>query len=280
MSDNVVFMRITNPAGKTTSRGFEVNRDGIVLNPVNHDPMFFAGREGDPIRVSEDAVEIVNESDQFALEQFLAGNCNSIRAGVDLFYAKQDEDKKAERDAENDFLRSKGYRWEKRSVYNSGPGEMVDRWFLFDPDGEIVVGYKDAGFDLLPFGSVKDILTELGYYGQEAIDAADAEKQAAAQRREMREAIFNHFAQYALETPDAIKFTTPPIEIDSHMPRRRFRIEDGALWIERHNTADGDDWSLNNCDYGIASKYPFDAEIADYLRALAVKSSEGGPSNE
>ena len=270
MSDNVVFMKITNPAGKTTSRGFEIDRDGIVRNPTNHDPMFFAGRESEPIRVHEESVEIPNSSDQFAVEQFLAGNCTSIRAGVDMFYAKRAEEKKAEQKAENEFLRSKGYRWEKRSLYNSGPGEMQDRWLLLDPDGEIVVGYKDAGFDLLPFGNVKSVLTELGYYGQAAIDEADAAERTSAARREMREAIFNHFAQYAIETPAQANFETPAIYIDSYMPRRRFRIESDALWIERHNTADGDDWSINNCDYGIASRYPFDATIADYLRQLSV----------
>ena len=115
MSDNVVFMKITNPAGKTTSRGFEIDRDGIVRNPTNHDPMFFAGRESDPIRVRpRTSVEIPNSSDQFAVQQFLAGNCKSIRAGVDLFYAKRAEEKKAEQKTENEFLRSKGYRWEKR----------------------------------------------------------------------------------------------------------------------------------------------------------------------
>ena len=280
MSDNVVFMKITNPAGKTTSRGFEIDRDGIVRNPVNHDPMFFAGRENEPISVHEEAVEIPNSSDQFAVEQFLSGNCNSIRAGVDMFYAKRDEEKKAEREAENAFLRSKGYKWQKRSIYHSGDGEMVDRWLLFDPDDEIVVGYRDAGFDLIPFGDVKSLLTELGYYGQAAIDKADAEKKESAQRQEMRAEIDAFFGSPALETPDAVTFTAPAIHIESYLPRRQFRIEDGALWIERHNTSDGDDWSLNNSDYGIASKYPFDPEIASFLRQLATSTSPGGPSNE
>lgn len=280
MSENVVFMRITNPAGKTTARGFEIDRDGIVLNPANHDPMFFAGRESQPIRFDEPAVEIPNDSDKFAVEQFLAGNCETVRAGVDMFYAKREEKKQSERAAENAFLRSKGYKWEKRSLYNSGPGEMQDCWLLFDPDGTIVVGYKDGGFDLIPFGNVRSILTELGYYGQDAIDEAEAAEKQATERRQMRARVDAFFNASALETPESVQFETPPIYTESHMPRRRFRIEANGLWIEAHNTSDGDDWSRNNCDFGIASRYPFDSQIAQCLRQLSTSTSAGGPSNE
>ena len=270
MADNVVFLRITNPAGKTAERGFEVNTDGVVLNPANHNPMYFAERPDEPIRISEACVVVVNDSDKFAVEQFQAGECASIDAGRKQFYAKRDEAKKTERDAENAFLRSKGFRWEKRSLYNSGPGEMQDRWLLLDPNGNIVVGYKDGGFDLLPFGDVKSILTDLGYYGQDAVDKKQSDKAEAAERMRMRSEVDGYFQSMPSQKPVNFSSEVPPVQIESFMPRRQFRILGDSLVLESHNTGDGDDWSLNNCDYGIATVFPFDPEIADYLRQLAT----------
>ena len=273
--DNVVFLRITNPVTKkVTGRGFEIKPDGIILNPANQQPCFFEGCEKEPVRVTDSAVEIVNDSNQFAVEQFLTGECKSIASGVKAFHAKKEDAKKAERKAENDFLKSKGYRWEKRSLYNSGDGEMQSRWLLFDPDGEIAVGYKDGGFDLIPFGSVKEILIELGYYGQSAIDEKQQADEARANRKAMRHAIESYFENTESEMPESFESDAPVLRIESHMPRRQFRILDGALVLEVHNTSDGDNWSINNCDYGVASVFPYQAEIADYLRQLATKPSD------
>ena len=267
----VVVVKITGSNNEIKVMSAKLRQDGVLVKGPNF-----------PLFVSDDFVEAglpipkVNQKWEAysPVEQALALTIDhprvewkekpEIRAWLNGEVVEEDT-----RERQNEFLRSKRYKWQKRSIYHSGDGEMVDRWLLLDPDGKIVVGVKDGGFDLIPFGNVKSILTELGYYGQEAIDKEAAEKKASTERREMRDEVFNHFAQYPIETPDQVSFETQPIYLESHMPRRRFRIEGDALWIERHNTSDGDDWSLNNCDYGIASRYPFDAKIADYLRTLS-----------
>ena len=182
---------------------------------------------------------------------------------------------KAERDAQNAFLREKGYRWEQRSFYCSGDiGDFVEYWALIDPDGNEVIGKKDGGGWIKEVGSVKRILTDLGYYGREAIDKAEAEAEARTERRQMREKVDAYFADDANRTGETFEdaqaeFTTRPIQIEKHYPRRQFRIESDCLWLETHNRSDGDDWSLNNCDYGIARQYKFGAEIAEAIKQLS-----------
>ena len=182
---------------------------------------------------------------------------------------------KAERDKQNTFLKERGYRWEKRNFYCSGDiGDLVERWFLIDSDGEAVVGAKDGGGFIAEFGSVKSILTELGYYGQEAIDKAAEETKDREERHQMRAKVDDYFADDANRTGEIFEdaqsqFTVHPIKIEKHYPRRQFRIESDCIWHERHNSSAGDDWALNNCDYGIATQYKLDAEIADCLRSLA-----------
>ena len=185
-------------------------------------------------------------------------------------------ERKAKRDAErkkqNAFLKDRGFHWEKRSFYASDPGEMVQRWFLLDPAGDAVVGFKDGGGYIAEFGDVESVLTEIGYYGQAAIDKAAAAEEEASARRQMREAIDTFFRQPALEVPETdVEIDQPVIHIEYYLPRRQFQIIEGdALWIKVHNTSDGDDWSQNNCDFGIARRYPFDSQITEYLRKLAT----------
>ena len=179
------------------------------------------------------------------------------------------------RERQNAFLKERGYRWEKQSFYCSGDvGDFVEYWALLDSAGNEVVGKTDGGGWIKEIGSVKRILTELGYYGQEAVDAAAEAKAKSVERKRMREAVDAYFANDANRTGETFEnaqaeFTTRPIQIEKHHPRRQFRIEKDCIWYESHNRSDGDDWSLNNCDYGIARQYKFDTEIAECLRSLA-----------
>lgn len=261
---------ITGTNNKVTRMTVRVRQDRVILAAGN--PLFVAedfSNAGLPVPKANQKWEAYTEA-----EQALALTIDhprvewkekpEIRAWLNGEIVEEDT-----RERQNEFLRSKGYKWQKRSVYNSGEGELEDCFFLFDPDGNAVVGYKDGGFDLLPFGNVKEILTSLGYYGQEAIDKAEAEEKASADRRDMREKVDAYFNDDANRLDNSEpNFTTRPIQIESFMPRRQFYIEPDGIWMDTYNSADGDDWSCNNTDYGIASKYRYDAEIANCLEAL------------
>ena len=211
------------------------------------------------------------------VEAWLAGELDDPNSGSTVRIENKRKAAAEERKRENAFLKEKGYRWEKRNVYLFGPGEVADGWFLLNPNGEVVRGAKAAvsGEEVVETGPpLKNILTELGYYGQEAIDALVEAKAAQTEHKRMRETVAAYFADDANRTGETFEdaeseFSTRPVYLESHYPRRRFRIETDALWLESHNTSDGDDWRFNNCDYGIARQYKYDAEIADYIRKLA-----------
>lgn len=286
-----VKMKVKGSDGRWKNTDFSVREDGILLNT-------YGKNENAPIFVGQDFIDAglpmpkldLDFEDYSEAEQALALRIDHPR--VELTEASREivekwlsgeEDREKERMArlndknnQNAFLKSKGYRWEKRGVYHSNPGELVDAWFLLGPDGEVVCGWKDSiTEELASTGpSLKTLLTELGYYGQEAIDKAAAEAKAQAERRQMREKVDAYFDDDANRTGEVFEdaqaeFTAKPIYLESHYPRRRFRIESDCIWHESHNRSDGDDWSLNNCDYGIARQYKFDSEIADCLRKLA-----------
>ena len=153
-------------------------------------------------------------------------------------------------------------------------GDMAHTWcnagFCLTLEGKAVVGYKDGGFDLIPSTAPSgqgDILTELGYYGQAAIDEAEAEKQESAERREMLlrrwTAIFEINALPNART--IFEQSHPRFKSNLFMPTssssaslRRFDAVVAASQHERWLTTG----HLNNCDYGIARVYPLDREIA------------------
>ena len=180
---------------------------------------------------------------------------------------------KEERDAQNAFLRKKGYRWEKRSFYVSGEiGDMVTRWFLIDPDGEVVIGARDGGGRIEEYGHLKGILRDLGYYGQEAIDEHNArvaeQERVAADRSEARSKIDTHFdTEPHTPTPEVAERSLTLVSIDSS--RTRYAVTDEGIWKLVYNGMDGDDWSYNNYSMYIASRYDYDAEVAKAIEFLA-----------
>ena len=286
-----VHMKVKGSDGKWKATNFTVREDGVLLNT-------YGENENAPIFVGQDFIDAglpmpkldLDFEDYSEAEQALALTIDHPR--VELTpesreiiekWLSGEEDREKERMArlndknnQNAFLKARGYRWEKRGVYHSNPGEVIDAWFLLDPDGEVVCGWKDSiTEELASTGpSLKTLLTDLGYYGQEAIDKAEAEAQARAERRQMREKVDAYFANDANLTGETFEsaeaeFTTRPIMIEKHYPRRQFRIESDCIWHESHNTSDGDDWRFNNSSYGIANQYKFNADIAECLRKLA-----------
>lgn len=284
-----VKMRIKGSDGRQKNTDYSVREDGVLLNTY--------GNENSPIFVGQDFIDAKLPMPQPDLdwteyseeEQSLALTINHPRVAlmpesremIDRWLSGE-EDREKERIArlddknnQNAFLTSKGYRWEKKRLYIGGEiGDIVEDWILLDPSGAAVIDFQDGGGWVKQIGDLKHILTKLGYYGQEAIDKAESEAAARATRREMRtkvDAYFNNETNRTGETYEDAQslFTARPVQIEKHYPRRRFRIENDCIWLEAHNRSDGDDWSLNNCDYGIATQFKYDQEIADCLRKLA-----------
>ena len=272
--------RIKASDGKMREMSAKVREDGLLI--MAGSPIFVGADFTDaglpiptpnlPVAKYTDAeIELALTVDHPRVQWHSDSDYASMNEKCKRFLAGEPEDT---RERQNAFLKEKGYRWEKRGVYHSNPGDMVDAWFLLDPNGDAVVGAKDAiTVELATFGSVKSILTELGYYGQAAVDTAKAETEKRQERHEMRAKVDAYFDD-ANRTGEVFedaqsKFTVRPIQLEQNYPRRQFRIEDDCIWHETHNRSDGDDWSLNNSDYGIATQYKFDAEIAKFLRTLA-----------
>lgn len=171
---------------------------------------------------------------------------------------------KTERDAQNAFLRQHGYRWEKRRYYASGPGDMWEGWFLLNAEGEVVRGEKEIGEEAVPYGrDIKDLLTELGYYGEDA----KAEREAAIADRKMRRAAREAVDAFFKETPgEPAVSDAPPFAIDRSP--NRYKIDDTGIFMLVYNGSDGDDWSRNNDGMHISSRYPLDTEITAALELL------------
>lgn len=284
-----VKMRIKGSDGRQKNTDYSVREDGVLLNTY--------GNENSPIFVGQDFIDAklpmpqpdLDWTEYSEAEQNLALTINHPRVQltpesremIDRWLSGE-EDREKERmvrlddkNNQNAFLTSKGYRWEKKRLYIGGEiGDMVEDWILLDPSGAAVIDFQDGGGWVKQIGDLKHILTKLGYYGQEAIDKAESEAAARATRREMRtkvDAYFNNETNRTGETYEDAQslFTARPVQIEKHYPRRRFRIENDCIWLEAHNRSDGDNWSLNNCDYGIATQFKYDQEIADCLRKLA-----------
>ena len=287
-----VKMKVRNSKGVWQNTDYSVREDGVFLNT-------YGNNENAPIFVGQDFIDAglpmpkpdLNFEDYSEAEQALALRIDHPR--VELTEASREiiekwlsgeEDREKERKArlddrnnQNAFLKSKGYRWQKTRVYLHGPGEVADAWTLLNSDGEEVIGAKVgvSGEEVIQTGTtVKALLTELGYYGEDAKREAEEQETARQERVAMREKIDAYFSNDANRTGETFEdaqaeFTARPIQIEKHYPRRQFRIESDCIWHESHNRSDGDDWSLNNCDYGIARQYNFDSQIADCLRKLS-----------
>ena len=161
--------------GETGSVRFPAfeNEDGLLISPHGY-PMAIADELTEAGFKPADAQLPISEVDPEILPLVLrvGDNRGNVVERIETSEERKAREK-VERDNQNAFLREKGYRWEKQNFYVSGDvGDLVTRWFLIDPDGNAVVGAKDGGGFITEFGSVKTILTELGYYGQEAIDKA------------------------------------------------------------------------------------------------------------
>lgn len=102
------------------------------------------------------------------VELWLEGKIDSPEDGRDY---RKGMYKRDSQEQQNAFLRSKGYRWEKREQYFDCLEDWREDWHLINPEGEAVIGTDEVGIGcdtvVGHYGDIKKVLKELGYYGGE-----------------------------------------------------------------------------------------------------------------
>lgn len=281
-----VKMKIRNSKGTWQKTDFSVREDGVLLNT-------YGKNENSPVFVGQDLIDAglpmpkpdLSFEDYSETEQALALRIDHPRVelldrdALENWLSGEEDEEKArmaklnDRNNQNDFLKSKGYRWEKRSKYFGG--EALEHWHLIDPDGNEVVGTRDAGNYVQEFGDIENILLHLGYYGQAALDAhnkrcAEQEK-AATERSEARKIVDDYFENSEPHTPipELEERSLTLISITkSSFDRTMYAITDDGIWKLIYNGMDGDNWSYNNYSMYIATRYDYDADIAKAIEFL------------
>lgn len=272
-----VKMKIKGSDGKWKSTDFSVREDGILLNT-------YGENENAPLFVGQDFIDAglpiprpdLNYEDYSAEEQALALTINHPRvelstesqAVIDKWLSGEEEREKArmaqlnDRNNQNTFLREHGFKWERKDYYASTPGELWTGWFLYDADGNEIIGEKEIGDQRVKTGrNLKALLTELGYYGDEAKEALEAKRERDLKRFEMRKIIRDFLDSHEGEkdVSDAKSFSI------SEVDRSKFKIEDTAIFHLVWNGSDGDNWSYNNDGMYISYRYPYNADVVDAL---------------
>lgn len=194
-----------------------------------------------------------------------------------------DAERKVEHNKQNDFLKKHGYNWKKESRYISGGEDLSGKY-----DGDFKNEWVLRGGGGKKFeGNISDLLTDLGYFGEQAKveKAAREAKQAeeAAKREETknaREVVIDYFSSFEGEKPETVeKFSEATL---FHFTGFGFKngtgtgyaVQKNVIWKIDNNGMDGDDWRLNNYKIGgtgaIAQRFPYNTKIADLIQNFAL----------
>lgn len=169
---------------------------------------------------------------------------------------------KREREKQNAFLKTKGYRWEKRDFYVGGEiGDFVTRWFLIDSVGKAIVGSKPGMWGVETFGNLERLLTELGFYGDAA---AAAQVKADLRRAEQRAAVeIVNAANLTWRNEAGTQQSALPAEIEPFSiagERGSYGLEPGvAIWVTW--------WDAYTYDLAVW-RFPWHAQVAEALQTL------------
>ena len=279
-----VKMKVKGSDGRWKNTDYSVREDGVLLNTY--------GNENAPIFVGQDFIDAGLPLPQADLDwneyseevQNLALTIDHPRVEltpesremIDKWLSGEEDREKDrmarlnDRNNQNAFLTSKGYHWKKKRLYIGGEiGEVVEDWTLIAPTGEAVIDFTDGGGWVKQIGNLKRVLTELGYYGQEATDKLTAEDAARLARREARVRVDAYFQAHPHNppeiVPEAIAKQSFTIATSS---RTRYAVTENEIWVRIYNGMDGDDWSLSNDGMFISAPYPYDAGIVADLELL------------
>lgn len=259
----------------------DFNRNGLLR--YGHYPLFIAddlGRAGIPASIAKCYVEDApDEVLQHALTihdarvSFDADEHPRLVAALegDLDALDRGVWNRRKREKQNAFLREKGYRWEKRGFYVGGDiGDIVERWFLINPDGEPEVGARPDVWGVAEFGDLERTLTALGFYGpaaaaeQAAADVQRAEERAAWEVVDAADLTWRNSAATAAT---AIPADVDMFNIDSQT-RTNYGLEQGeAIWVRRWE----DDYAWNrNMEI---LRFPWNLLVAGSLSRLRRDAS-------
>lgn len=271
--------------GTTRTIPGTINEDGFLV--INSNRPVWSGTMIDKIWNRDEARQIHNIEDVPAQYQDCLIRLGENKDGS-ILARRVDERKK-----KNVFLRQRGYRWQKESMYVDGymaavdpmlsdfDGDFKDVWVLRDLDGNDVTGRQE------------EVLIDLGYYGeqrkedrikereQERIEKERKEQyriEFEASKKEIDEFFDNTESEYPEEAKpcgDFLCFKGKGFDI--YGTGTEYVVEEEkAIWRLRNNGMDGDDWSRNNFGTGgagaIAHKFPFDERIAKLMRKFMVKA--------
>lgn len=284
-----VKMKVRGSQGTWKKTDFSVREDGVLLNT-------YGKNENSPIFVGQDFIDAglpmptldLNYDDYSPEEQALALTIDSARVelseesreAIEKWLSGEEDREKArmaklnDRDNQNAFLRQHGYRWERKNYYASGPGELWTGWFLFDADGNEIIGEVEIGDQPVKTGrNLKALLTELGYYGDAEKTALEAKRERDAKRSEMRQKV-RAFLD-STEGEKAVSDAKPFRISDINVSRNEFKVEpNAAIYHLVWNGSDGDNWSYNNDGMYISYRYPYDADVAAALEFLKGNSED------
>ena len=175
-----------------------------------------------------------------------------------------------ERNKQNAFLKRNGYRWEKRGYYASEPGEKWEGWCLVTDDapreanidGSEIIGWTAIGEEAVQTGiPVHELLTELGYYGEEKKQSLLAQRERSAAREEAIEKVETFFENAtAVEAPTSAPDFKEAKTITANDKSKYQLVGTDQVWVWK--------WDLWEREYFPAYLYDVPQEVAKAIRLL------------
>ena len=202
--------------------------------------------------------------DREDVDAWIAGELDDPEDGGKTRVELETEKREDTRKAKNAFLKQKGYAWKKKNVYLYDQGDTASGWMLVAPDGSIVIDAVASicGQEVVQTGDFEDIITDLGYYGEEAIDAMHEEKaarQKCIEARETLDAYFNNASAHDVDPP-----ANPRLDLINLGGTARYAIDADGVW---HLRAQEDGTWANYRGY-FAVRYDLNSEVVEAIKLL------------
>ena len=171
--------------------------------------------------------------------------------------------------------------YENREEGDTFYSEKLNKWITIIKIVKEWYGLEDA----MSFGGNADGYVVSAYYRDATEAEENKEKEILAKKSEYKRKIgiiMKYFEFHSANTPNNVSYS----EVGKiyHFKNSGHNIYGGGsalgisnnnLWIIKNNGMDGDDWGKNNFSTGgagaIASKYPYNEEIADLIREICLE---------
>jgi len=199
-------------------------------------------------------------------------------------YPHNYKNKDATRKEMNDFLRTKGFRWRKETIYVDGAMAMDPE--LEDYEGDFKNIWVLRGSDGTKIENSEMLLRDLGFYGDEIKKYNDemviynnavrerkrAINQRATEIREKLRGLEGDHLEKVDQFADDKVYHVPGDGFNIYGGGFAYAVTDEAIWSIKNNGMDGDNWAYNNYKSGgagaIAVKYSHDPYLAALIKSL------------